>query len=124
MNANRPKNLNLTTISFPITAISSILHRITGILLFLLIPFSLHWLESSLASQAEFNALAECLNSVFAKIVIWGILSALFYHLFAGVRHIVMDLGFGESLEAGKRGSQLVILLAILVSIGIGVWLW
>lgn len=41
-----------------------------------------------------------------AKLVIWGLLSALLYHLVAGVRHLVMDAGVGETLEGGKRGSK------------------
>ncbi len=124
MNANRPKNLNLTTISFPITAISSILHRATGLLLFLFIPICLYGLEASLSSEAAFEHIASCMNAWAPKILIWGVLSALFYHLFAGVRHIIMDIGFAESLEAGRRGAKLVIFLGVFMSIGLGVWLW
>ena len=63
-------------------------------------------------------------TSPLAKLVIWGLLSALLYHLVAGVRHLVMDAGVGETLEGGKRGSKIVIAIAV-VLIGLaGVWVW
>jgi succinate dehydrogenase / fumarate reductase cytochrome b subunit len=65
-----------------------------------------------------------CLTSPLAKLVTWGILSALLYHLVAGVRHLMMDMGIGESLEGGKLGSKIVIAVSVVVIVLAGVWIW
>jgi len=51
-------------------------------------------------------------------------LSALLYHLVAGVRHLIMDMGIGETLEGGKLGSQIVIAVSAVVIVLLGVWIW
>lgn len=127
MKDNRPGNVTLATmanIKWPITSLSSILHRITGVLLFLAIPFSLWALEKSLSSQAEFNQIKGILSGGFSRLVLWLILAMLAYHIIAGVRHLLMDAGIGESLEGGVLGSKLVIILGVASAIGLGVWLW
>lgn len=122
--AKRPVNLNLFTIKFPITAIVSILHRASGAILFLLIPFLLWLFDTSLASEGNFIELQAILVNPLVKILIWLILAAFFYHLLAGIRHMVMDLGFAESLQAGRFSSWLVIILTLILIILTGIWLW
>ena len=124
MKDNRPVNLNLATFKWPITAISSILHRISGVLLFLAVPFCLWALEKSLSSKAEFNQVKQLLQGNFPKLILWAILSLLTYHIIAGFRHLLMDAGIGESLEGGVAGSQIVIVLGVLSAAGLGVWIW
>ncbi len=124
MKDTRPVNLNLATFKWPITAISSILHRISGVLLFLAVPFCLWALEKSLTSKAEFNQVKQLLQGDFPKLIMWAILSLLTYHIIAGVRHLFMDAGVGESLEGGVAGSQIVIVLGVLSAAGLGVWIW
>lgn len=58
------------------------------------------------------------------KLMLWGILTALGYHLLAGIRHLVMELGEGEELSAGLMSAKLTFVLAILLSIIAGFWLW
>ena len=106
VNSQRPVNLDLRTIKLPITAYTSILHRISGVILFVGIAVLLFGLDKSLASEEGFAQVKECLTSPLAKFVIWGLLSALLYHLVAGVRHLIMDMGIGETLEGGKLGSR------------------
>ena len=124
MKDNRPVNRNLATFKWPITAISSILHRISGVLLFLAVPFCLWALEKSLSSKAEFNQVKQLLQGNFPKLILWAILSLLTYHIIAGFRHLLMDAGIGESLEGGVAGSQIVIVLGVLSAAGLGVWIW
>ena len=127
MKKNRPGSVSLATmatLSWPITSLSSILHRVTGVLLFLAVPFCLWALERSLSSQAEFNQIKILLKGGFASFVVWAILSMLVYHIIAGVRHLLMDAGIGESLEGGVMGSKLAIILGVLSAIGLGVWIW
>lgn len=120
----RPVNLDLRTFHFPSHAIASILHRIAGIVLFIFIPLLLWMLQTSLASYEQFILLQEQLTSPLFKVLVWGLLTAFLYHLLAGIRHLIMDMGIGESLSAGRWTAKLVIALAIALSIGVGVWLW
>ncbi|QGX38434.1 succinate dehydrogenase, cytochrome b556 subunit [Permianibacter aggregans] len=124
MNTQRPVNLDLTTIKMPVMAISSILHRISGVVLFLGLPVLLYMLQETLASEARFETLKQCLTAPWAKFGLWAILTALCYHLIAGVRHLVMDLGHAESLSAGRQTSIAVIALSLLAAIGVGVVVW
>ncbi|MFS9598930.1 succinate dehydrogenase, cytochrome b556 subunit, partial [Klebsiella variicola] len=88
VNSKRPVNLDLRTIKLPVTAYTSILHRISGVILFLGIAVLLFALDKSLSSEEGFEQVKACLTSPLAKLVIWGLLSALLYHLVAGVRHL------------------------------------
>ncbi|MBA4359778.1 MULTISPECIES: succinate dehydrogenase, cytochrome b556 subunit [Pseudomonas] len=124
MNSQRPVNLDLRTIKLPVTAYTSILHRISGIILFVSLAIMLYALDKSLDSEEGFGQVKACLTSPLAKLVIWGILSALLYHLVAGVRHLIMDMGIGESLEGGKLGSKIVIAVSVVVIVLAGVWIW
>jgi succinate dehydrogenase / fumarate reductase cytochrome b subunit len=120
----RPKNLNLFTIRFPIPAIASILHRISGFILFLFIPFILWGLHLSLASQESFDNLRQVFTSPGIKFVIWVSLSAFIYHFIAGIRHLLMDINIGEELKSGKFSASLTIALSAILIILTGVWLW
>ncbi len=124
MNSQRPVNLDLRTIKLPITAYTSILHRISGVILFVGIAIILYGLDKSLASEEGFAQVQEWLASGLVKFVIWGLLSALLYHLVAGVRHLIMDLGIGETLEGGTLGSQIVLAVSVIVILLLGVWIW
>jgi succinate dehydrogenase / fumarate reductase cytochrome b subunit len=124
VNNKRPVNLAISTIKFPPMAIISILHRLSGLLLFLAIPFLLCALSTSLGSEDGFEKIKVCLSAPWPKAIIWLVLSALMYHLMAGIRHLLMDLGFGEDVKAGRITALFVMLLAVLVAVLLGVWLW
>lgn len=119
----RPIDLDLFAIHFPITAIVSILHRISGVFLFFIIPLLLWSLQSSLADSGSLNW-ERAARGYGCKLFIWFILSALFYHLLAGLRHLAMDMGWGESLPAARITAATVLVVSIAYSIGLGVWLW
>jgi succinate dehydrogenase / fumarate reductase, cytochrome b subunit len=123
---NRPTNISpadLTKFSWPITAISSGLHRITGILLFLCIPFCLWALQMSLTATG-FVEIKSILSGVVPKLIMWAILSMLSYHIVAGIRHLLMDVGIGESLEGARLGSYISIISGVIVTAVLGVWIW
>lgn len=124
MSKKRPVNLALTTLRFPPMAISSILHRISGILLFFAIPILLYWLDMSLHSRTGFDALKVSFSGFGSKLLIWAIITGLLYHLIAGFRHIIMDMGYGESLVMGRKSALAVMGLTVLLSLLIGVWIW
>ena len=120
----RPVDLNLFKFCFPITAITSILHRISGVLLFFCAPiyFKLWWL--SLASQANFQKVVRCVTSLPMRFFSWVILGTFVYHFLAGVRHLVMDFGLGEHRCVARCTSKLILWLSLLFWIALGVWLW
>lgn len=112
------------TVRFPVTAISSILHRITGVILFFAIPVLLWALQKSF-NPAGFAELKEGLNNHFlCQFALWAVTTAVAYHVIAGVRHLLMDMGIGESLEGGTRGAWMVIILSAIVAVLLGVWVW
>ncbi len=120
----RPVNLDLGTINLPVTAYASITHRITGVALFFA-SFMLLWaLDQSLASEASFLALGQMLGSPLAKIIIWLIASLMSYHALAGIKHLVMDAGIGETMRGGVIGAQLVFVLAAGAAALWGVAIW
>lgn len=124
VNKNRPVNLDLKTIKLPLPALVSILHRASGVLIFLSIPILLGILSCSLESEASFNELKDTLDGFFVTMVVWGVVGALLYHIVAGVKHLFMDFGIGETLEGGLRGARITILLSVVLIIFMGVWLW
>lgn len=123
MNKQRPVNLDLSTIKFPITAIVSITHRITGVVLLGGILVLLWMLDASLTSEESFNELRELMANPLAKVVLWGVLAALSYHLVMGIRHMFMDLGIGESLKGGQTGAKLALTVAIVLVLAAAGWL-
>jgi succinate dehydrogenase / fumarate reductase cytochrome b subunit len=120
----RPVNLDIGTMKLPITAYASILHRISGVFLFIVIGLMIYALDLSLSSQAEFDSLASMLSSPVAKLILWAVLAGLIYHSVAGVKHLVMDMGYGETFEGGVLGSRITFVVsAILIALA-GVWVW
>ncbi len=124
MNSKRPVNLNLATMKFPSMAIASILHRLSGLCLFLLMPVMLYFLSQSLLSQESFDQLHLLLQHAGCKWLLWVFSAALGYHVLAGIRHMTMDFGMCEHLKCAQRSALLVIILAIIATIFIGIWIW
>lgn len=124
MNKNRPVNLDISTIQLPITAIVSILHRVSGVALFAGVAVLLWMLEASLASESSFAEIKEHFQSPLCKLILWATLAALAYHMVAGIRHLIMDAGVGESLEGGQIGAKIALALAVIIIAALGVWIW
>ena len=124
MNNNRPVNLDLATVKFPITAIVSILHRISGTVLLGGLLILIWMLDTSLSSEQGFAYLQEIMQKLHAKLILWAVLAALAYHLVMGLRHLLMDLGFGETLQGGKTTAAVALGLAIILMLLAGVWVW
>ena len=124
MKADRPVNLELSTISFPLTAITSILHRVSGIALFVGSAFMVWFLYQSLTSASGFETATGVASHWLGRFIIWGMLSALAYHLVAGIKHLIMDMGIGETLEGGKKLSQATVVISVILIVLAGVWAW
>lgn len=124
MNTKRPINVNPLSIRLPLSALVSITHRLSGILVFLLIPALLWGLQRSLASPEALNQVKDCFLSPSGRFIVWVGLSATLFHLCAGLRHLLMDLRIGDSLQGGRWGARLVTLISALLILGAAFWVW
>ena len=125
MNKKRPVNLDLNTIHMPLPAVTSILHRISGIALFFGAVFLMYALGLSLESEAGFQTTMIMFEeSFFAKLITWGLLSALIYHSLAGIKHLFMDAGHFEELDSGLVAAKATLIIAGILIVLAGVWIW
>lgn len=122
MKRRRPVNLDLRTIHFPLAALASITHRVSGVIVFIAIFGLLYLLDVSLMSEAGFESLSAL--GPFAKFLLWGVLAALAFHTVAGVRHLFLDLGLGESKEAGPRTALAAFIASAVLIVLLGLWIW
>jgi len=121
---HRPKNLNLFTIHFPIPAIASIFHRVSGFALFLFIPVLIWIWGLSISSPDTFDLIQRWLSSPLWKFTLWLLLIPFWYHLVAGVRHLLMDVHIGEELQSSRFTAWLTMGITVLLAVLAGVWLW
>ena len=125
MKTKRPVNLDIGSIKLPITSYVSILHRVSGVVLFFAVALLLCVFDASLESEQSFQSLKESFTSPLIQFVKWGALAALAYHFVVGIRHLIMDLGFGEdSFESGRRSAWIVVVVAILLMVAISGWIF
>ncbi len=124
VNKKRPVNLDIGTFRLPITAYVSILHRVSGVALLAVTGLLLWMLDVSLSSAEGFASIGAGLANPWLRLLLWGMLAAVAYHLVAGIRHMIMDFGVGESLEGGVLGARLVLVAAGLLILLAGVWIW
>lgn len=125
MNKARPINLDLLSMTFPITAIASILHRVCAVIIWVGFGFLLAAAAIALESEEGFASVVNALNSNFlVQFVAWGLATATGYYVAATIKHLIQDTGFFEDLAGGKVISWTAIALGILISIIAGVFVW
>ncbi|MDC0127381.1 succinate dehydrogenase, cytochrome b556 subunit [Methylophilaceae bacterium] len=123
MISKQPKNLNLFTIRLPLPALVSILHRMSGVLLFLLMPFLSWALCASLSSVLHFNKIVLILNTWPIKVIQVCFIWALIHHLMAGLRHLLLDLQVGNDLIMARFSSKTVLLISFILTVIVAYWL-
>lgn len=124
MNKRRPKHLALHLIQLPLPGFVSILHRVSGLVLFLALPALLLMLQYSLRSISTYTVLMEGLSQPLAKLVLLGVLWAFLHHFCAGLRYLAIDLHYLRSLKQARDSSRIVLLVSLVLTILIGVKLW
>ena len=124
MKKQRPVNLDLTTIKMHPSANASILHRVSGVIMVFAIGILLWTLSLSLSSSEGFAQIQAFLDGFFFKFIIFGIISALTFHILMGIRHLFMDSGYFEELASGNTSAKLTMALWFILSVFVGVWLW
>jgi succinate dehydrogenase / fumarate reductase cytochrome b subunit len=124
MTRRRPKNLNLMSIRLPLPALVSIMHRMSGALLFLIIPLLLWLLQQSLASAESFAVVQRLLHHPLAKFVCLLVSWAFLHHACAGIRHLILDARWGINLAFAHFSSRAVLLVSGVLTFLAGAWLW
>lgn len=109
----RPKNLDLTTIRLPLPGKVSILHRVSGVGLFLFLPVLLWLFSASLTSAETFAVFKAVFSSLPAKVVLAGLLWAFVHHFCAGIRFLLLDLHVGIEKEAARKSAAVVFAVSI-----------
>ena len=117
----RPKNLDLTTIRLPLPGFVSILHRVSGFGLFLMLPVLLWLFQSSIASADTFDSFKAFVSNPVAKLLLLGLIWAYMHHFCAGLRFLALDLHMGLDLESARMTSKLVLGASLIATAIIGV---
>jgi succinate dehydrogenase / fumarate reductase, cytochrome b subunit len=111
-------------IRLPLPAFVSILHRVSGAMLFLTLPLLLYFWGSSLESQQSFSQFKTWVAHPLAKLVLLGLLWAYLHHVCAGIRHLAMDMNKGLELETARATSYAVLGIGLALTAVIGAMLW
>ena len=120
----RPKYLNLFRIRLPVAGIVSIMHRVSGAVLFLFLPFLLTLFEMSLESAQTFNRYKATMSHWMIKLIVIGLVWAYLHHLCSGIRHLALDLHYGLELSGAQTSSYLVLAVSIALTAVAGALIW
>jgi len=116
-----PIYLNLLRIHLPLTGWVSILHRVSGVLLFAALPAGVWALSVSLSGEAGFRRMADTLAHPLVRLLVLLLVWAFAHHVFAGLRHLALDVHWGMDLKRARQSSLAVMLAAGLVAL-IAAW--
>jgi succinate dehydrogenase / fumarate reductase cytochrome b subunit len=121
----RPVYLNLVRIRLPLPGIVSILHRISGAVLFLVgLPLLLAGVQWSLVSPESFDAFRSEVANPLAKIVLIGLIWAYLHHFCAGMRYLLLDIHQFIDLKPARQSSVVVLVVSLMLTLIVGVRLW
>lgn len=117
MNDRRPVFLNLMQLRHPVGSITSIFHRITGVLLALGIPFAVCLFQLSLQSAESYARVASLFDGIGFRLPAILFIWALAHHLLAGVRHLLSDIDIGSRLQRARASAWMVNCSAVLIAL-------
>jgi len=115
----RPVYLNLLQIRLPVPGFMSILHRASGAVLSLAIPFVVYLVDLSLRGPEGYARAHQLLDGWLAKLVLLGLLWALLHHFFAGLRYLLLDVDVGIDKPAYRQSAWAVIIAAPLLAVAL-----
>jgi succinate dehydrogenase / fumarate reductase cytochrome b subunit len=124
VNNKRPKHLALHLIKLPLPGIISILHRISGALLFLMLPLLLWTLQYSLQSEQNFAYLTWMFQHPASKLFLIFTLWLFLHHFCAGIRYLLIDMHWFSNLAGARLSSKIVLVVSVALTILFGVQLW
>lgn len=107
----------LTAYRLPLAGRVSILHRVSGALLFVFLPFLLFLFDQSLTSELSFEVFKLFLSNILVKLITLVLAWAFLFHFCAGIRHLLMDLHHAVSKEGGRQTSIVVLAVSSILTI-------
>ena len=125
--SNRPVNLSMgqvleVNLKSPV-AIASILHRLSGVIVFLLVPVLLWLLDKSLSSAEGFAQVQAIFGGFIVRFIVWVFVAGLLFHFIMGIKHLLADLGFAEELQSGRVAATISLILAAISIVASFVWI-
>ena len=125
--SNRPVNLSMgqvleVNLKSPV-AIASILHRLSGVIVFLLVPVLLWLLDKSLSSAEGFAQVQAIFGGFIVRFIVWVFVAGLIFHFVAGVKHLLADVGVADELESGRLASTIALILSAIGIVAAFVWI-
>jgi succinate dehydrogenase / fumarate reductase, cytochrome b subunit len=113
----RPVFLDLWRIRLPMAGVVSILHRVSGVLMVLTIPVAAVQFHQALSGPAGFAASVGFLGQTWVKLALLVLVWGLLHHLLAGVRHLLLDIGYGLNREAARRSAWVTLLASLAAAV-------
>ena len=120
----RPKYLNLFQIKLPIAGFASILHRVSGFGLFLMLPLLIWLLDLSLRSPDSYQTLQAVIGHPLVKLLLIGLLWAFLHHFFMGIRILLIDIHVGVAKAQARSSAIAVLAVSLLLTLILGAKLW
>ena len=114
--AKRPKYLNLIRIRLPIPGIVSFAHRVSGVLMFLAVPFLIYLLHVSASGESGFIHTQQLLHSPLIKLLLLMLAWSIYHHLFAGIRYLLIDMDIGVEKSAARASATIVFVAGLLAA--------
>lgn len=111
--------IDATQYRLPLAAKLSILHRASGLLMFVLLPFVIWMFDTSVSSEVSFETFTAVLSSPLAKLVVLGLIWAYLHHFCAGVRHLWMDATHSVSKEQGRSSAVISFAVSLLLTVAL-----
>ena len=121
MTDNRPVYLNLFRIRLPTTGIVSFAHRVSGVFLFLAIPFSIYLLDLSVTSAQGFEHSMQLLQRPVMQLILLILAWALVHHFLAGIRYLFLDFDIGIDKAGSNKSAWSVIIIEVCI---MAVYVW
>ncbi len=116
----RPKNLDLMSIKLPLPGVLSIIHRIAGAVLFLMLPVLLWLFQASLTSPETFSTFKSVVAHPLVRLVLLGLIWLFMHHFCAGIRYLLLDLHKGIDLASARLSSWIVFAVSITMTLIVG----
>jgi succinate dehydrogenase / fumarate reductase cytochrome b subunit len=98
----------------------SILHRISGAALFLLLPFILYLFDQSLASELSFMQFQAFTDHFLVKLICLGLIWSFLHHFCAGIRYLLLDLEIGVEKIAAQKSAIIVLVVSLALTAAVG----
>ena len=115
-NNDRPLSPHLSIYRWPVTMVSSILHRATGVAMAVGYVVLVGWLFDAASGRETYDGFLNVMNTAIGWLLLVGLSFAFFYHLSNGIRHLVWDTGRGLEKEQATASAWFVIAVSIVLT--------